>query len=47
MEETIRAVIRTLNTITVSGADNMNKILGCIQALQELLKVEKGEKKDG
>lgn len=36
----LRAVIRTLDSLTVRGRDNMSKLLGCIGALEELL--EKG-----
>lgn len=37
--EYISAVINTLNSVTVSGAANLNAILGSIQALQKLEKV--------
>ena len=33
----LRDVIFTLNSITVSGAGNMDKLLGCIRALHDLL----------
>ena len=46
MKQTLIAVIRTLNAVTVSGADNMNRLLGCIQALESLLK-ELEDKDDG
>lgn len=34
--ETIQQVINTLDKITVSGYDNMNKMLGCMQALNRI-----------
>lgn len=39
MNETtlIHRVINTLNQITVSGAENMDKLLGCILALRKLV----------
>lgn len=33
----IAAVINTLDSLTVTGSDNMSKVLGCINALQKLL----------
>lgn len=33
----IPAVIKTLGTISVSGKENMSKLLGCIQALETTL----------
>ena len=38
--EIIQTVIRTLNSISVSGAENMKKLLGCIEALQQIEAVE-------
>lgn len=35
-KETILAVLRTLDTIPVSGAQNMDRMLGCIQVLRSL-----------
>lgn len=34
--ERIQAVISTLNQITVSGYDNMNRLLGCMQTLTQI-----------
>ena len=34
--ERIQAVINTLNQITVSGYDNMNKLLGSMQTLTQI-----------
>lgn len=39
------AVIKTLETISVSGKDNLGKLLGCISALESLL-VEPAEKEE-
>lgn len=36
MEEIIRKVIATLNTVEVKGRDNMDKVLGCMQALDKV-----------
>lgn len=36
MEELIRKVIATLDTIEVKGRDNMDKLLGCMQALDRV-----------
>ena len=33
----IQAVILTLNEIEVKGKDNMSKLLGCINALTEIV----------
>lgn len=46
----IRAVIETLNEVEVKGSDNMSKLLGCINALIEIVnqpKDEDGEKLNG
>lgn len=43
-EEIIDAVLRSLNTLNVSGVDNMEKILGCVGALTQL---KEQLKKDG
>lgn len=39
------AVIKTLETISVSGKDNLGKLLGCISALESLF-VESAEKEE-
>ena len=39
--EVLETVRRTLNTIAVSGKDNMNKLLGCINALDSVLEAVK------
>ena len=36
MTEMIGAVLRTLNSVTVSGEDNLDKMLACIRALKQL-----------
>ncbi len=35
--ETLRSVIRTLDTIPVSGAQNLDRMLGCIRVLLDML----------
>jgi len=46
----LRLIIKTLNQIEVKGADNMDRMLGCIQGLErldkELDKKEGAEKND-
>ena len=37
MEKKILLVINMLNQIEVKGSGNLNKLLGCIQALNEIL----------
>lgn len=37
VSETIKAVINTLNSVTVSGRDNMDRLLGSIIALEKVL----------
>ena len=37
MNEKIIAVLNTLNTISVSGEQNLDKLLGCIQTLKAVL----------
>lgn len=39
--ELLERVVFTLNTVTVSGKDNMDKLLGCINALESFIKVAK------
>lgn len=36
----ILAILSNLNSIEVRGEENMNKLLGCIQALRRLLTEE-------
>lgn len=42
--EVIQFVINTLNTIKVSGKDDLQKLLGCILALESLTQEETEEK---
>ena len=37
MSETLKAVINTLNGVSVNGRENMNRLLGSIVALEKLL----------
>lgn len=39
--EILERVAYTLGTITISGKDNMDKLLGCINALESFIKVAK------
>lgn len=44
----IQFVITTLNTIKVSGKEDLQKLLGCILALESLIKdTEEKEKENG
>lgn len=47
--EIIEYVINTLNTIRVSGKEDLQKVLGCILALESLIKedTEEKEKENG
>lgn len=36
MEELIRKVLEILDTVDVKGKDNLNKMLGCMQALEKI-----------
>ena len=38
--EMLQHVIRTLDSLTVSGAENMKKLLGCMEALSQIVAVE-------
>ena len=42
----LQAVVRTLDSLTVSGSGNMSKLLGCLGALEELLAAETEERKE-
>lgn len=47
MIKRMNLVITTLNRIAVSGSDNMNRLLGCIQELEKLRKeIEKHDDHD-
>ena len=46
MKEKIVLIINTLNQIEVRGSDNMNKLLGSIQALSGILKELSAEPKE-
>lgn len=35
-KDTIKNVINTLNTVEVKGRDNLNHLLGCILALEQV-----------
>lgn len=39
----IRLIISTLNDIEVKGSENMNKLLGCINALTQIVNQPKEE----
>lgn len=45
----IQFVINTLNTVKVSGKEDLQKLLGCILALESLIKedTEEKEKENG
>lgn len=44
--EILNFVINTLNTIKVSGKEDLQKVLGCILALESLMKAEEKEKEE-
>lgn len=39
MENLIRMVISTLNQVEVKGKDNLDKLLGCINALEDVAQI--------
>lgn len=44
----IHQVVLTLDTVEVHGKDNMSKLLGCIYALEEIIRdSEQTQKEDG
>lgn len=43
----LRAVIDTLNGISVQGYGNMSRLVGCINALQDLIRKNTKEVSDG
>lgn len=43
--EIIKAVILTLESVEIHGSENMSKLLGCINALNQI--IEQSENKDG
>lgn len=45
--EIIRMIIKSLNQIEVKGADNLDRLLGCIQGLERLDKVMKEAHNNG
>lgn len=46
--EVLQYVVNTLNTIKVSGKEDLQKVLGCILALESLIKdTEEKEKENG
>lgn len=50
--EILQSVIRTLDSLTVSGTENMKKLVGCIDALTQIVAIEecrpeKGSEDDG
>lgn len=45
MKEMIQVIINTLESIEVHGSENMSKLLGCINALTQIINQEDGEEK--
>lgn len=43
----IKLIISTLNDIEVKGSDNMSKLLGCINALTQIVDQPKDEEGEG
>ena len=43
MKDIIQAVINTLESVEIHGSDNMSKLLGCINALTQIINQEDGE----
>lgn len=45
--EIIRMIIKSLNQVEVKGADNLDRLLACIQGLERLDAAMEGTKNDG
>lgn len=45
METLLQTIVLTLESIEVHGSENMSKLLGCINALNQI--IEQSENKDG
>ncbi len=45
METLLQTIVLTLEDIEVHGSENMSKLLGCINALNQI--IEQSENKDG
>ena len=41
----LRNIINTLESIEIKGRDNMDKLLGCINALESMIKLMEAERK--
>ena len=39
VKETLSALLNTLNAISVSGKENMNRLLGCIMTVESLMQL--------
>ena len=39
-KQLLRNIIYTLNSVEVKGKENLDRLLGCINALESMLKVE-------
>ena len=46
-EQLVTALIQTLNNIEVKGGDNLDKLLGCIKAAEQLLSNLEEEEPNG
>lgn len=43
----LSAAVNTLERVSVSGSENMSRLLGCMEALRELMKNEREEADNG
>ena len=43
----LSAAVNTLERVSVSGSENMSRLLGCIEALRELIKNNREEADNG
>ena len=43
---TLRAVLRTLDTVPVCGMENLDRLLGCMQVLRALAEESSGQEKE-
>jgi hypothetical protein len=45
--QTLLALLATLNSVTVQGEDNLNKLLACIQTVRKALAAADNAQKEG
>lgn len=46
MDARLYALRKTLNEIEVHGSENLDRLLGCIQTVEEMIREAKADEKD-